>query len=79
MKNLGKVRPEHIKKAARQLIELYPHKFNMDFQSNKQAVESLAQISSHKLRNRVAGYITNLISIQRSNNEELDEEESINE
>jgi small subunit ribosomal protein S17e len=59
---LGKVRPEHVKKIARELVELYPDRFNTDFQSNKESVESLAQISSRKIRNRIAGYITRLRS-----------------
>lgn len=63
MKTLGKVRPEHVKKIARELLGLYPDKFSTDFQSNKKVIESLAQISSTKLRNRIAGYITRLLSI----------------
>jgi small subunit ribosomal protein S17e len=63
MKTLGKVRPEHVKKIARELVELYPDKFSTDFQNNKKVVESLAQIYSSKLRNRIAGYITRLQSI----------------
>ena len=76
MKTLGKVRPEHVKKIARELVELHPDKFSTDFQSNKKAVESLAQISSAKLRNRIAGYITRLQSIAHAREaEESDEEE----
>ncbi len=74
MKTLGKVRPEYVKKAARELIELYPEKFSTDFQSNKKATESLAQISSAKLRNRIAGYITRLLSISASDEDEEAEE-----
>lgn len=66
MKSLGKVRPEHVKKMARELIELYPDKFNTDFQNNKKAITSVAQFYSAKLRNRTAGYITRLLSIERA-------------
>jgi len=73
---LGKVRPEYVKKIARELLELYPDKFNTDFQNNKKAVESLAHISSTKLRNRIAGYITRLLSIVHEEEaEESNEEE----
>jgi len=75
---LGKVRQEHVKKAARELVGRYPDKFTTDFQSNKKAVESLAQISSIKLRNRIAGYITRLISIAKKV-EESEMEESVEE
>ncbi len=64
MASLGKVRPEHVKKTARELVELYPDKFGTDFESNKKAVEYLARFSSAKLRNRIAGYITRLKAIE---------------
>ena len=80
MKTLGKVRPEHVKKAARELVKLYPDKFSTNFQSNKEVVESLVQISSAKLRNRVAGYITRLRSTASlDENEEGEAEESMEE
>jgi len=75
---LGKVRPEHVKKIAHELVELYPDKFNTDFQNNKKVVESLAQIYSAKLRNRIAGYITRLQSIAYTGEaaeEDVEEEE----
>ena len=57
---MGKVRSEHVKKIARELVELHPDKFSTDFQTNKRGVESLVQVSSRKIRNRIAGYITRL-------------------
>ena len=69
MKTLGKVRQEHLKKIARELVKQYPDKFSLDFQSNKKVVESLAQIPSTKLRNRIAGYITRLVSIAHRSEE----------
>lgn len=74
MNTLGKVRPEHVKNVARELIELYPGKFTTDFQTNKKVVESLAQIPSTKLRNRIAGYITRLIAIAQTSEVEEGEE-----
>lgn len=80
MNTLGKVRPEHVKNAARELIELYPDKFTTDFQTNKKVVESLAQVASTKLRNRIAGYITRLVAIaQTSEAEEGEEGETVEE
>ncbi|MDH5449005.1 MAG: 30S ribosomal protein S17e [Candidatus Bathyarchaeota archaeon] len=72
---MGKVRPEHVKKSARELVALYPDKFSTDFQNNKKVVESLAQISSAKLRNRIAGYITRLKSIAHAGEAEEGAEE----
>jgi small subunit ribosomal protein S17e len=42
------------------LVERFPDKFTTDFENNKKLVESLTNISSTKLRNRIAGYITQL-------------------
>jgi small subunit ribosomal protein S17e len=57
---LGKVRPEHVKRISKQLVERYPEKFTKDFENNKKLVEALTNINSKKLRNRVAGYTTQL-------------------
>jgi small subunit ribosomal protein S17e len=60
---LGKVRPNYIKKLARELVERFPKRFNSDFENNKKVVDELTNIASTKARNRVAGYITHLVSI----------------
>jgi len=62
VKAWGKVRTELVKKIARELVERFPDKFTTDFETNKKLVESLTSISSTKLRNRVAGYITHLVN-----------------
>jgi small subunit ribosomal protein S17e len=57
---LGKVRTEQVKRIARELLDRYPSKFSTDFEKNKQFVTELTNISSTKLRNRVAGYAARL-------------------
>jgi len=71
------VRPEYVKKVARELLGLYPDKFTKNFQSNKEAIGSLAEVQSSKLRNRIAGYITRLKSIEAV--EELEDKEETEE
>jgi len=56
-----------VKRIARELVERFPDKFTTDFESNKKLVESLTTISSTKLRNRVAGYITQLQNQKKQN------------
>ncbi|MDH5663250.1 MAG: 30S ribosomal protein S17e [Candidatus Bathyarchaeota archaeon] len=63
MKAWGKVRTELEKKIARELVERFPDKFTTDFENNKKLVDALTNISSTKLRNRIAGYTTRLIAI----------------
>ena len=57
---MGKVRTELVKRIAHELLERYPDRFNADFENNKKLVESFTTVSSTRLRNRIAGYITSL-------------------
>ena len=57
------MRTEHVKRIARELVEGFPDKFTTDFENNKKLVMALTNISSTKLRNRVAGYTTRLATI----------------
>jgi len=59
---LGKVRIEHIKRLAKELIRRFPDKFSKDFESNKQAVSTLTQGATPKVRNQIAGYITHVFA-----------------
>ena len=60
---MGKVRTEYVKRIARELVERFPDKFTTDFENNKKLVDALTNISSTRLRNRVAGYTTRLVTI----------------
>jgi len=74
---LGKVRTEHIKRIAKELIRRFPKKFSKDFESNKQAVSMLIQGTTPKVRNQIAGYITHVLAVTRiaSSNENPEEGE----
>jgi len=60
---MGKVRPDHIKNLAWELVDRYPEKFSSDFETNKRMVNVLTDVTSTKIRNRVAGYVTHLVNI----------------
>lgn len=60
---MGKVRTKLVKRVARDLLEKYPDLFTRDFQHNKLVVSKLVAVTSKKLRNQIAGYITHLVSI----------------
>lgn len=73
---MGKVRTEHIKRLADELLDRFPGQFSDDFEDNKQAVSMLTQGATQKVRNRVAGYITHVLagsSTSPSNENEEDE------
>lgn len=63
---MGKVRPDRVKKVARELMKRYPEQFSTDFESNKKLLRSLATLRSLKLRNQIAGYITRLAAISKA-------------
>ena len=81
---MGKVRNVTIKKFGRALVEKFPEKFSQDYDENKQILTQVAEISSKKLKNRIAGYITSLMtrpseiihepSIEETISEKIEEE-----
>jgi len=58
---MGRVRPTYIKRAARELLERYPDKFSTDFKKNCLVLNELVTLKSKSLRNRIAGYLSNLL------------------
>lgn len=63
---MGKVRPEHVKRIAKELVQRFPEKFTTNFENNKKMVKEFTNLSSTKLRNRIAGYVTRLVAIMQS-------------
>ena len=57
---MGRVRSTYIKRAARELLNRYPDKFSTDFKQNCLALDELVNLKSKSLRNRIAGYLSNL-------------------
>jgi small subunit ribosomal protein S17e len=62
---VGKVKTEHIKRLAKDLMERFPDKFSNDFNANKHTVDILTEGATTKVRNQVAGYITHTISLSQ--------------
>ncbi|HIJ00788.1 MAG: small subunit ribosomal protein S17e [Candidatus Methanomethylophilaceae archaeon] len=56
---MGKIRPTYIKRVALELLEKYPEAFNGDFDEVKKMVNTLTDVRSVSMRNRIAGYIVN--------------------
>ena len=72
MKAWGKVRIELEKRIARELVERFPEKFTTDYENNKKLVDTFTNISSKKLRNRIAGYITQLQNKKKLTPEQIE-------
>ena len=72
---LGKVKTEHIKRLAKELMERFPEKFSSDFNANKHTVDALTEGATTKVRNQVAGYITRTIALTQPDSPSETEEE----
>ena len=64
---MGKIRTILIKNISKELIEKYPNIFTTDFNENKDLLNKYAEMDSKHLRNRIAGYIVNLLKIKEKN------------
>ena len=71
---LGNIKPTFIKTVARDILEKYPNQFVSDnFQHNKKKVEELSNVDSILLRNRIAGYITRMLSSKKKTKQPISE------
>ncbi len=61
---MGKVRTILIKHTSKELIDKYSNVFTTDFEANKQLLDKYLVIDSKHLRNRISGYIVNLLKIR---------------
>jgi small subunit ribosomal protein S17e len=61
---MGKVRTVLIKNVSKELINKYPNVFTIDFETNKKILDKYLEIDSKHLRNRISGYIVNLLKIR---------------
>ncbi len=55
---MGRIKTTLIKRSGRKLLANYRDEFGTDFTKNKIAVRKGAEVTSKKLRNSLAGYIT---------------------
>ena len=61
---MGKVRTVLIKRLERELVERYGDSFSKDFDHNKGLVDELLTNTTKRLRNRIAGYVTRLMTLR---------------
>lgn len=71
---MGNVRPEKVKRVARELFEKHPTMFTTDFDQNKKVLEKMMSTPSKSLRNMIIGYVTRLaIQSQPEDSSETEE------
>lgn len=61
---MGRIKTTQVKRTGRKLVGMYTNRFSSDFTQNKKEVNETATISSKKLRNIIAGYVTRLTKRQ---------------
>jgi len=61
---MGKVRTLLIKNVSKDLISIYPDVFTTDFEKNKKLLDKYLEIDSKHLRNRISGYLVNILKIR---------------
>ncbi len=59
---MGSIKPTYVKAVGKNLLSEYPDDFTADFDENKKKVMEYANISSKKVRNSIAGYITKKVN-----------------
>ena len=62
---MGSVKPSYIKNYAMEQLRSHEDSFSPDFEANKLKVSEYTDIKNKTIRNRVAGYISNVMR-QRS-------------
>ena len=58
---MGRIRTKMIKKLSKRLVENNPEKFNKNFENNKKVLNEMQLFSDKPVRNKVAGYIVNVV------------------
>lgn len=61
---LGRIRPNFIKRIAREAVKRYHDKLSNDFYENREFLETVIRFSNDRLKNRVSGYVTTLMRNQ---------------
>ncbi len=58
---MGRIKNKTVKRAARELIEKYYNKLTDDFDLNKLIVDQVTDVSTKRVRNKIAGFTTHLM------------------
>ena len=60
------IKPTYIKAIGNELLEKHASHFTNDFEDNKLAVSKTTTITSKRVRNRVAGFITRKVNRKKT-------------
>ena len=57
---MGRIKTTFIKRKTKKLLAAHEDKFSTDYSDNKKLTSQLSTVTSKKLRNTIAGYLTRL-------------------
>ena len=58
---MGRIKTLLVKRIAKKLVNVHPQEFTPEFGKNKELVEKYTNVTSHKMRNLIAGYTGRLV------------------
>ena len=58
---MGRIRTKMVKNLSKKLVDGNPDKFGKDFEKNKSALNEMQLFSDKPVRNKIAGYIVNVV------------------
>ncbi len=64
---MGRIRTTLVKRVGQRLVKENPDLFKADFEYNKQKITEKLEFNSKKLRNVIAGYVTQLTKETQKN------------
>lgn len=62
---MGRIKTQLVKRTTLELYNKNRDSFKNNFEENKKIVSGLAEFSSKKIRNIIAGYVTRLVKINK--------------
>jgi len=62
---MGRIKTKLVKGVTNKLVDLHRQDFKKNFEENKKLVSKFADISSNKIRNVIAGYVTRLMNTKK--------------
>ena len=62
---MGRIKTQFVKRITTEVVDKYKSEFKDNFEENKKIVSAKVDVSSKKLRNTIAGYVTRLIKAQK--------------
>ncbi len=62
---MGRIKTKLVKRATNKLVDKHRQDFKDNFEENKKLVSKFADISSTKIRNVIAGYVTRLMNAKK--------------